>query len=88
VIDGSDYVALHVHTEHSELDGLARVGELVAAAVAMGMSVSRLPTTVRWPSTGNFMRLRAPRDHPDLGVGGVLRDRLPARQRDSHHRLR
>lgn len=36
MIDGSDYVALHVHTEHSELDGLARVDELVAAAVADG----------------------------------------------------
>ncbi len=33
----SDFVHLHVHTEYSMLDGAARIDELMAAAVEMGM---------------------------------------------------
>ncbi|MGD0442095.1 MAG: PHP domain-containing protein [Acidimicrobiales bacterium] len=33
---GSSFVHLHTHTEYSMLDGAARIGELVAAAVADG----------------------------------------------------
>ena len=34
--DGASFVHLHTHTEYSMLDGAARIGELVAAAVADG----------------------------------------------------
>ena len=34
--DGASFVHLHTHTEYSMLDGAARIGELVVAAVADG----------------------------------------------------
>ena len=87
----SDYVHLHNHTHHSLLDGLTKVGELVARVKAMGMSAVAMTDHGTLSGTIEFYKACKAEDiKPIIGIETYVaartrHDRDPAKDKARYH---